>query len=160
MNEELLHYSAKPFGGPVHSEKQESAGGFKPRGFWLSVGDAWVEWCRGEDWNLGCIVHVARITLSPSANILRLASQDDLDRFTEKYGEQDGRLSFRHINIRWDRVAEKYDGIIISPYVWERRLELMWYYGWDCASGCIWNADAIQSVDVIGERVEDSEGQR
>jgi hypothetical protein len=50
------------------------------------------------------------------------------------------------IYIDWLRVAQKSAGIIIAPYIWERRLHLPWYYGWDCASGCVWDAAAVLSV--------------
>jgi hypothetical protein len=50
--------------------------------------------------------------------------------------------------IDWYRVAEQYDGIIITPYIYERRLTeyTTWYYSWDCASGCIWNGKAIANI--------------
>ena len=53
--------------------------------------------------------------------------------------------------IDWAEVASKYDGIIISPYQWSLRLdmEMMWYYGWDCASGCIWNISAIKELKEV-----------
>jgi hypothetical protein len=60
-----------------------------------------------------------------------------------------GRMSY----IDWPRVAERFDGVIIAPYQWKHRLELMWYYGWDCASGCIWNARAVSCFEVA-ETVE------
>jgi hypothetical protein len=54
--------------------------------------------------------------------------------------------------IAWDRLRERYQGLIVTPYIWERRLTMgngpdaMWYYFWDCASGCIWDPAAIASV--------------
>lgn len=50
--------------------------------------------------------------------------------------------------IDWQAVASDHDGIIISPYNWPARHEMIWYYPWDCASGCIWNADAITSITI------------
>ena len=51
-------------------------------------------------------------------------------------------------DIDWNRVAKKYQGIIITPYIWERRLTTTctWYYGWDVASGCIWDNKAIKEI--------------
>lgn len=146
MTEELLHYSAKAFSGPVRSEAQEPGVSMKPKGFWVSVGNEWEQWCRESEFGADRLGYVARVTLVPDANVLRLSGQIDLDNFTDEYGDPHSERRFTIHCIRWDRVAEEYDGIIISPYVWERRLELMWYYGWDCASGCIWNARAILSV--------------
>lgn len=52
------------------------------------------------------------------------------------------------LSLDWRAIAAKCDGIIISPYIWARRLNgySHWYHGWDCASGCIWNPRAIREV--------------
>lgn len=57
------------------------------------------------------------------------------------------------IHIQWEKVKKEYDGIVIAPYQWECRLrnKFMWYYSWDCASGCIWNIDAIATMDLISK---------
>lgn len=52
----------------------------------------------------------------------------------------------RYEYIDWASVCRAYQGIVISPYFWSRRMGPMWYYSWDCASGVIWDADAIESV--------------
>jgi hypothetical protein len=53
--------------------------------------------------------------------------------------------------INWRRVARKYHGIVIAPYLRELRFDeaVWWYYGWDCASGCIWNRKAIAGVEEL-----------
>ena len=40
----------------------------------------------------------------------------------------------------WKLIAQEFDGIEIAPYQWEIRMDynFFWYYGWDCASGCLW----------------------
>lgn len=85
-----------------------------------------------------------RIILTPAANILHLQTPKELDDFTTKYRSTP---HFSDIHLEWDRVAEEYQGILIAPYQWSRRLELMWYYSWDCASGCIWDITAIERVE-------------
>jgi hypothetical protein len=52
----------------------------------------------------------------------------------------------------WDALFEEYDGIEIAPYQWHFRLapDFFWYYGWDCASGCVWRASKLQ-LCLIGE---------
>ncbi|QBI98814.1 hypothetical protein SEA_BOBBY_184 [Mycobacterium phage Bobby] len=50
--------------------------------------------------------------------------------------------------IDWGKVAADYGGIIIAPYQWSRRMDPHWYYTWDCASGCIWNLEAIESLEA------------
>ena len=70
-----------------------------------------------------------------------------LDRFTAEYGDNERYCRM----IQWDRVAERYQGIVITPYIWSRRLEpeTHWYYPWDCASGCIWDGEAVESITVL-----------
>lgn len=130
----------------------------KPAGFWVSVEgpDDWAHWCTSESFGLG--KRTFEVLLSPNANILCLNSALDIDLFTQEYGMgYPGlpRLSMSNPGIDWKRVAEKHQGIIITPYIWSRRLDggASWYYGWDCASGCIWDAEAIAEIREIPDYV-------
>lgn len=122
----------------------------KPYGFWYQTGRSWEEWIAGErmlDWMKPYLVV---IEVDPS-RILQLRSAYELHQFTEQYkapfvpGQtvfESGRLTA----INWQRVAESWGGIEISPYQWSCRFDLMWYYGWDCASGCVWDLNAVRVV--------------
>jgi len=135
----------------------------KPEGFWVSVAgeDDWPSWCRGEDCFLDSLTAAHRVTLKPSAAVVFLKSAFELDAFTGAYAVQtdwERRWSWRVTDSRkwpidWREVVKDCDGLIITPYQWDRRAELDWYYGWDCASGCIWNLDAIESVELIASEV-------
>jgi hypothetical protein len=83
--------------------------------------------------------HIHRVDLA-DCNVLQIRGLHQLDAFDEKYGLLDPILGENglHTCIDWVRVSEEYDGLEIAPYIWSRRLEFMWYYGWDCASGVIW----------------------
>lgn len=151
----LLHYSQKP-PATIHSVKQEKSH-HKPRGFWFSVGDgegSWKDWCEGEQWGLERLVNPVEVILSDTANIRRIVNATQLKRFTVAYddvsaapgGGTAGGLDWRGHYINWPQVAKDYDGIIIAPYLWECRFDPSWYYSWDCASGCIWNADAVAAL--------------
>lgn len=140
----LLHYSAEPFTfDPTRTYPPRDH--FKPTGLWLSVegDDDWRAWCEGENFSLPSLKYVSEVTLKPGHNVLVVDTLEALDAFNARFGVADP-LAVR--GIRWDEVRALYDGLIIAPYRWERRLDLMWYYGWDCASGVIWNASAIESV--------------
>lgn len=141
----FLHYSAEPFQFDA-DRKYEQGEHWKPRGLWLSVeGEQdWKEWCESE--RFGSLNHVTEVTLKPGSNVLTIATTDALDRFNRDFGNGDD-LSVRSID--WQRVRTLWDGLIIAPYQWERRLDLMWYYGWDCASGVIWNLGAIAEVKSL-----------
>lgn len=143
----------------------------KPRGFWVSVEgneDGWADWCRGENFRLEELVYEYEVKLKPDARILYLSTQEELRDFTKKYYDPDGIMNkvSQEVHaendfgfpasvhdIDWPAVARKYQGIIIAPYIYSCRLSppTDWYYTWDCASGCIWNARAIESVKPTGK---------
>lgn len=140
-----LHYSRHPLVLPIDRLTHYGTSRrdfFKPIGFWYSAGDAWLEWCKSEmpDW-VG--THVYEVDVS-AANVLALTTPMAVKRFHEEYRVTTSPTG-RFYNIDWGRVAEKYDGVEIIPYHHSIRLdiELLWYYGWDVASGCVWNVDKI-----------------
>lgn len=148
----LHHYSDKPLTKVLSvRQNRESLHTYsKPTGLWVSVeGEQdWVAWCESEgfrDINKQ-LDHL--ITLADGANILVLSNAEMIDDFTHTYGRDTG---FRAPGIAWQDVAEKHSGIIIAPYIWSRRLHhfTSWYYGWDCASGCIWDASAVASIAQV-----------
>jgi hypothetical protein len=126
----------------------------KPRGFWVSVkgDDDWRSWTEAEGFGRGPLCY--SVVLSDGANVLHLQDADDIDSFTRRYstirrwGVND---RYADILIQWPVLAKEYDGIVISPYCGERRLDrhTSWYYCWDCASGCIWNPRAIASLELV-----------
>lgn len=127
----------------------------KPRGFWVSddsdAENNWLEWCRTESFRLDHCTHVHDLTLADDANILVLRSSFEIDALTTQYGQEPSwakRAGYSRPYIDWPSVALKYQGIVITPYILARRLEggSPWYYGWDCASGCIWDHKAIKSI--------------
>lgn len=119
----------------------------KPAGLWYGIGSEWLDWCKSEmpGW-----VHPYNYVLELDiAKMLIITNLEEFDRFYEEYNfcPCDESSGIRYID--WKRVVLKYGGIEISPYLWERRLDInsMWYYGWDCASGCVWYKDIILSCE-------------
>lgn len=152
----LMHYTSEPLEfDPSRTYQQYAPNTFgKPVGFWVSVlgEDDWATFVTG-NMNSDRLTHAQRVTLSTEANVLRINSAYELDVFAKHNAvETDYERRYpRLLNrwpIDWRAVAEKYDGIIIAPYQWSRRMSCDWYYGWDCASGCIWNLGAIASVEL------------
>jgi hypothetical protein len=148
----LLHYSAKPFTGPLKFTPQrgdEHAMLGKPSGLWLSAEgpDDWRAWCEGENWYTQAMIYETEIVLKPDAPILQLRGAKALDRFTAEWSRPLPAIPSMNI-IDWRGIAKRYHGIVIAPYVWARRLNgsARWYYGWDCASGCVWNPEAVAEI--------------
>jgi len=154
----LTHWSPEPFVlDRTRTYDQTEFGNGKPRGLWLSDEDdyGWKEWCQSEEWGLGTLEHATEFELADSHGLCVISNVPDLRQFTSLYR---GHPVFRGLGgtslgshwIDWARVAEKYTGVLITPYHWSARLDLdaRWYYGWDVASACIWNLDAIRPVRV------------
>lgn len=147
----LEHYSAVPL-TEIHSVEQSDENDWrgKPRGLWVSVPgeDDWASWCEVESFGIGRARNV--LSLTDAHNVLIISGANQLSAFDKEYGEW-GKIfpsmSYDKRWIDWRKVAQRYDGIIIAPYQWRHRLDTQvsdWYYGWDCASGCIWNNTALE----------------
>lgn len=127
----------------------------KPHGFWVSVEgeDDWRAWREGDSWGIPPIEYVYEIVLASSAKILAVTTEQELRglhrRFRRNCGDEVMPF-YRHYEKypSWPRIQERFDGIVIAPYQWRCLLDEAtdWYYGWDCASGCIWNLHAIDDV--------------
>lgn len=122
---------------------------FKPRGLWVSVDgeDDWPSFCERENFrNLNTQAHY-RVHLSEDANIRYVTTEHELIEFHDEFSDT---LISSLPRPDWSRVAEQYQGVIFSPYQWSMRLNgPTWYYGYDCASGCLWSKEAVQSIELV-----------
>ena len=129
----------------------ESGGYMKPKGFWYEVDGDWQRWCEGNDYGTKFYKYIYDVDLG-SCNILKITTRNELLLFHNKYmitENQHWSLHHDDRKIDWIQVSADYDGIQISPYIWEERMNLMWYYGWDCASGVVWRMKDMK-VTLIG----------
>lgn len=154
----LSHFSKKPL-GTIKSKEQPGeqpgwASQHKPFGLWVSVDgeDDWAAWCEAESFGIGHLRY--RIDLRDPGALLWITDELELLAFTERYDKphsfSNGHRSRKGEYIDWVRVAQDWPGMVIAPYIWSCRLRdgTGWYYGWDCASGCIWNASMIASTTL------------
>lgn len=158
----LVKYSAEPLVFDptwTYDDRHEIAAAVgKPRGFWLSDEDdwGWRDWCEAEEWNMDGLAHATEFRLTPGANVLHIATDDEFEAFGAEYRvpAYPGLAGVSRLEaIDWARLRTEYDGIIISPYQNARRFDFVnfWYAGWDVASGCIWNLSAIEPVAPCGQ---------
>ena len=128
----------------------------KPAGLWYGCGTGWLEFASSEfESGLGKYVYKLDIDYS---KVLRISEDGQLLKFTsefkaplrdyEKIFKGEGK---RVSNIDWGKVASKYGGIEINPYIPGLRLDhrTSWYYGWDVASGCLWNQSALKKLELF-----------
>jgi len=124
---------------------------FKPIGIWYDIDNSWTEWCKRNmpDWTYK---NHFELDIDES-KILIIDTKEKLLDFDKQYsiplsnriGSIIGNISV----IDWTSVSNKYSGIEISPYRYDCRFGLFWYYGWDVASGCIWNFDCVKEIKKI-----------
>lgn len=145
----LIHYSKKPLvkvRSKSHSD--ERCGAYKTPGLWVSVEGEhdWPSWCLGENWGLDRFVHATEVVLAEDANVKHLSGATEIDDFTDEF--HTGGSPIWHRGLDWEAIRMRWRGLIIAPYCWERRLadHTGWYYGWDCASGVIWDAKAVKEL--------------
>jgi hypothetical protein len=128
---------------------------YKPEGLWYSMDWEWLRWVRSEmpKWE-----HPNHFDIEVDlTKMLVLSSVPEIRKFTAEFGMPapyvnslkfiGGDMKFLYID--WPKVAEQYSGIEIPEYQWPLRHKLMWYYGWDVASGCIWRPDAVIKVRKV-----------
>lgn len=150
----LVHFSRKPL-QKVHASKQISSRiGHKPLGLWVSVEgeDDWPSWSR-HNWPswFSEIRHATEVIVRPEARLLVIDNETELCDLNKRFPSTRRDDYFQSPD--WKAIAAEYQGIIIWPYQWEVRLSLMWYYTWDCASGCLWDPDAVDRLVPRPEKV-------
>lgn len=144
---ELYHFAEKEF--TLNKSKKYSLREprlpMKPEGLWLSDESdyGWKLWC--DDNDFGLLNYLYRCVVNMD-NILHIKTVPELKDFTKQYPLKaiPGLEALSFNSLDWQRVMDEHHGIVISPYQWEVRLSVIWYYPWDCASGCIWNLEAIE----------------
>ncbi len=120
---------------------------YKPYGLWYGIDNSWKDWCKSEmpeQFELYKYLYELKINIS---KILQIRTLSGLRRFANKYKVMIDESNFISI-INWFKVSKEYYGIEINPHLWRSMFNTnyIWYYGWDCASGCIWNKKAIKNI--------------
>lgn len=112
----------------------------KPTGLWYGIGTSWIDWVEIEmpKWRKK---HLFKIEINKS-KVLVIDHKYVMEDFNKKYGVKYHGMDY----IDWEEVAKSYSGIEINPY---RDYDYDWYYGWDVASGCVWNKSGLKKVEKI-----------
>ena len=153
---ELFHYSrniVKEVESRDVADHEEGWRTDKPNGFWVSIDEpdedgesyGWPVWCEAESFALDRLAVRHRVDILDTERLLWITTESDLIWFDKTFGRK-GKYD-REIN--WPLVADQFAGIVIAPYQWSQRFDLHWYYGWDCASGAIWDASVVQKITVL-----------
>lgn len=157
----FIHYTDKKFDlQPRNYVQQTPYWKNKPPGLWVSVKgeNDWKSWCEAEHFNVERLAVSYEVILKENAKILFLKTREEILNLCNQYpylkpqwDDPAGKRLCKSNEIDWEKMQREYQGIIITPYQWECRLDndCNWYYGWDCASGCIWNIECIEEFKLI-----------
>jgi hypothetical protein len=141
----------------------------KPNGLWFDVNGSWKQWCNAVQFRFENLRYRHKVTLldasrvrflrnakdvgifarefgqNLSGHIRPLHSKEDPDAFAREYGRDlFGEIQKQFSNyIIWQEVAKEHSGIIINPYLRSMSRTYLWYHGWNCAGGCIWDTRVI-----------------
>ncbi|QNN99353.1 hypothetical protein SEA_SEPHIROTH_9 [Gordonia Phage Sephiroth] len=134
----------------------------KPDGLWVSNEDdyGWSQWVTDNEFGLETLEYAHDVLLAKDSRVFVISSLHDFDYFNHAYSKP-GLLTEitgdpKYNAPDWSLVQQHYQGIIFEHYFWERRMEVFWYYGWDCASGVIWDLSAIEMFRSVNDRPKPS----
>ena len=141
-------YTEKQFGRfrPVSNEGNVH---MKPKGLWYSCNESWKEWVTFDMpqwWESYNFKYDIRVNLN---SMLVIRTMEELLAFEQKYSAVNSPFGPGFKVIDWGAVANDYAGIEICPYHYDARFSSDWYYGWDVASGCIWDSSALVTVSEV-----------
>lgn len=140
----------------------------KPTGIWYGLGDSWMQWCMSDA--SGWLQPYIYEFVLDEEKIIKVSNIEEFEKFEEEHqairpefkllmehmptirdAHGDGFPRMRRLfdQIDWPKLSQTYGGVEIAPYIWKKRLESMWYYPWDCASGCIWNVNAVKELRLF-----------
>jgi hypothetical protein len=128
----------------IKNATSEQKADFKPRGFWFSVGDQWVDWMSSNmtGWKEDNLYNVE----VDESKCIVIDTKEKLIEFDRAYGVGDTYSRY----IDWAAVTSSgYSGIIMKKYFYNLRNTYMWYGTWDVASGAVWKTDAITNIEQI-----------
>ena len=134
--------------------------GPKPTGLWYECQDGssetWKEFCT-IGFSKGYQYDSTYNVVLEDYNILFIPNEHHFEKFYKMYSvnhpaDPAGTKGFDKM-IDWPKVADHYAGIEICPYLSSKRMDddSFWYYGWDVASGCVWDSRGIKELIKAGE---------
>ncbi len=162
------HWASDPV--TLRSMSYPQSGQPKPNGLWFDVNGSWKRWCESAQFRLENLRYRHTVTVVDPSRVLFLRNAKEIDAFTREYGRDfsghirllndgedidsfarrygkdlfgDIRKQFSNY-IMWEEVAEKHSGILIRPYSRAGSQTCLWYYGWNCAGGCVWDTSVIR----------------
>ena len=137
--------------GTIQDANDTQGGHLKPNGLWYSCGTDWLKFVETEMPELQETATMVYAIGYEPGKMLRVTSPKQAERVSYRYLDYDSK------RVDWGKVSTKYAGIECCPYpVGDKtKIDNLWYYAFDMASGCIWDASAISNTILVAELKED-----
>ena len=131
----------------------------KPEGLWYSIGTSWLSWVKSEmpHWEYQFLYEL----IIDKSKLFIINNSNDLTNFIANYlipRNSSNSYNYFELNkIDWYKLAKEYSGIEFRNYKKSYQLQIKyvsiptWYDGIDVSSGCIWDKNALLSVNLIQE---------
>ena len=131
----------------------------KPKGLWYGCGGVWIEWLRKNPEMANMLKRANYLyEIKLGEEVIQISNDDEFGDFQSYHAfSLEWAPDIIETAVDWKGLQEEeYNGIEICPYNPGRRshYDSRWYYGWDVASGCIWNSAGISEVRLLAERGE------
>jgi len=151
-SKKLVHFSQKPFVFDPTRKYHQHEVMIKPQGLWLSDETkegqySWTDFCVNDsNWP-----HVLEHSVSFRCDISTwavLTTPEQIHEFTKDFQPRLEESPYlESLTLDWPRIASTFAGLLITPYQWVCRLQVMWFYGWDCASAVVWDLSTIEQEE-------------
>lgn len=149
-------YSFTEYQTDVHSVEVKRKYHFKPEGFWFAQGDEWLQHLKKTNFRMNMYSYLYELEIDMN-EVLHISTLKQLHEFTKKFCSKSDCFG-----LDWTSIVKtiKKSGLVISPnlktIIWKYKEDVEdyfkgndWYLTWDIASGVIWDAKAIKSIQLI-----------
>lgn len=118
--------------------------------FWYGFEGSWIEFVDRTGIRSDSVgTHRYEVLLAPDTRLLTISTEEQFTAFQAEYGVE-SRINEVY-GIEWESVAEQYDALEIVPHMEEMRRN-PWYWGWDLASGVVFEPDkTVVGLELIEE---------
>lgn len=130
---------------------------------WYQVGSGWEDWAKGNDFYSDLPGMRRTVMAVDPTRLLQIHTKDECADLQRRYRVDylpcmeplRTNLAALGYGLNWPALMDEYDGLELTGFEYEWGLDFAgygktpssrWCYGWDCASGVLWNAHTAARI--------------
>jgi hypothetical protein len=157
----LNHFSSEPL--QLVDKIYNNTSQFKPSGLWLSKDDQWYEYAINGVRSHSQMRYKTVFEVDTS-NVIVLKNSEELLEFHNSFPAiiSGAPYLLTYSLLNWPKVAEQYDGVVISPYQKIGMINgtlIAWHESWDVSSGCFWNIKCLKMIECFEFKADSNSDQ-